>query len=77
MNYIVALLTLCSQPLNYAVTKIYTTLPESKAPTRDLLLYIYNKRLRVCRAYTPGTARKEADRLLVESPCTPTKTRAM
>jgi hypothetical protein len=30
-----------------------------------------------CRAYTPGTARKEADRLLVEFPCTPTRTRAM
>jgi hypothetical protein len=30
-----------------------------------------------CRAYTPGTAWKEADRLLVEFPCTPTRTRAM
>jgi hypothetical protein len=30
-----------------------------------------------CRAYTPGTATKEADRLLVEFPCTPTRTRAM
>jgi hypothetical protein len=30
-----------------------------------------------CQAYTPGTARKEADKLLVEFPCTPTRTRAM
>jgi hypothetical protein len=29
------------------------------------------------RAYTPGTARKEADKLVVEFPCTPTRTRAM
>jgi hypothetical protein len=30
-----------------------------------------------CRAYTPGTTRKEAGRLLVEFLCTPTRTRAM
>jgi hypothetical protein len=29
------------------------------------------------RRSTPGTARKEADRLLVEFPCTPTRTGAM
>jgi hypothetical protein len=31
-----------------------------------------------CRAYTSGThARKEEDRLLVEFPCTPTRTRSV
>jgi hypothetical protein len=34
------------------------------------------KRDGVCRAYTPGThARKEEDKLLLEFPCNPTRTR--